>query len=162
VVTSSAASSPSRTEGTGQTHVPPCGSQIDALLNADLPLRLNGQFPTQISVAGSGTFSGSVTLVNNGSRISAATTPEADVVIVHGGQVVATAVPKDMLARIVDLPAGASHTFAARGAAQNCASPSGATLAPGHYELFGVVVLTQSSRAPVIVTGGPWPLEITT
>jgi hypothetical protein len=47
----------------------------------------------------------------------------------------------------------------ARGSIRPCGGAG--TLSAGRYDAFAVIVITQDDGATVVVTGGPWPIEVT-
>lgn len=141
-----------------QAAVPGCGDRIDALSGRVEGLAVTGEFPARVERGGDGLFTGTVTVTSSGARVSGTTTPEADVYVTAAGEVVASALPKDLVGRVVDLDLGASQEFSARGTIQQC---GGGVLPAGHYEVFGMVVVTRDDGPPVVVAGGPWPLEVT-
>jgi hypothetical protein len=140
---------------------PACGDRIEPLLDAAGPLAVTGQFPSQISGTGDGAFTGSMTVTNNGPAMSGVSTPEADVFVVENGVVVALPLPKDLLARQINLPTGGTHTFPARGGIRPCSAGAGSILPPGRYGLVAMVVVIRQNEPALIVAGGPWPIDVT-
>ncbi|HUQ59681.1 hypothetical protein [Lentzea sp.] len=141
-----------------QASVPACGDRIDALAGRIEGLSVTGEFPPRADRNGDGTFAGTVTVTSTGAEISGVTTPEADVYVARAGEVVATPPPKDLVGQMVDLRAGVSQVFTARGTIQQCAA--GGVLPAGGYEVFAVVVVNRAHAPAVVVAGGPWPLEV--
>ncbi len=143
-----------------QASVPACGDRIDALPGRIEGLSMTGEFPPRAGREGDGTFAGTVTVTSTGPEVSGVSTPEADVYVARGGEVVATPPPKDTAGRMVDLRAGGSQVFTARGTIQQCAADAGGLLPVGRYEVFAVVVVNRDHEPAVVVAGGPWPLEV--
>jgi len=136
--------------------VPGCGERADGL-TATRTLALVGRFPTSAE-RGGGTFAGTVTVTNNGEAIKGDTSQLADVVVVRDGKVVGASLPKDLVAKPLDLPAGASADFPATGSLREC--DGGEPLAAGAYQVFALVAVNQNGTTTVAV-GGPWPLDVT-
>ncbi|USX53593.1 hypothetical protein [Lentzea sp. HUAS12] len=142
-----------------QASVPACGDRIDTLPGRVEGLSVTGEFPPRTGRDGDGTFAGTVTVTSTGAEIAGVATPEADVYVARGGEVVATPVAKDSVGQVVDLRAGTGQVFTARGTIARCAG--GGVLAAGRYEVFAVVVVNRDDGPQVVVAGGPWPLEVT-
>lgn len=135
-----------------------CGDRIDAEGAGAMVVR--GEFPRRVNRDGDGTFTGTVTVTGAGARLTGVTSPEADVYLAADGEIVATALAKDSIGRPLDLDAGASATFDARGSLRSCAG-GGARLPAGRYDVFAVVVVNRDDGSAVTATGGPWPLDVT-
>jgi hypothetical protein len=153
-----------------QPALPTCGGRVDALPGRAGPLSMTGQLPARVSGTGDGMFTGNVTVTNNGPPISGVTSPQADVFVARAGEVVSTPLPKDLIGLLVRLESGASQAFTATGTVRQCTasgsgaaggSGAGAVLARGRYDVFAVVVVNRDGGSPVVVTGGPWPIEVT-
>ena len=140
-----------------------CGERIEALLGGAGPLAMTGKFPARVH-GGDGAFTGTVTVANTGNRVSGVTSPEADVFVAQAGKVVSTPLPKDLIARQINLGPGDSQVFSARGGIRQCAaggSGVGEMLPSGRYAVFALIVITRDDGPAVVATGGPWSLEVT-
>lgn len=149
-------SGPAGGDKVDQAALPGCGDRIAAAAGE---LAMAGDFPSRVG-AGDGTFAGSVTVTSTGARVTGVTSPEADVYVAREGEVVATALAKDLIGRPVDLGPGAGLRLAARGSLRQCAAPGG-LLPAGRYQVFAVVVVSRDDQPAVAAVGGPWPLELT-
>jgi hypothetical protein len=143
-----------------------CGDGVDGLLRRADDLTLTGEFAPGVDRGGDGTFAGTVTLTSTGPRITGVTSTQADVYVVRAGRIVAMPLPKDLIARPIDLAAGASAKLDARGSLRSCAAGAGAgeVLPAGRYDVFAVVVVNRDGEpttSTVVVSGGPWPVELT-
>ncbi|MFD4636155.1 hypothetical protein ACFWN2_02500 [Lentzea sp. NPDC058436] len=138
--------------------VPACGDRIDALSSRIDGLSMTGEFPPRATRDGDGTFAGAVTVTSTGAEIAGVATPEADVYVAKAGEVVAVPLPKDSLGQAVNLRSGVSQVFTARGTVRQCSG--GGPLPQGKYEVFAAIVVNRDDGPPVVVTGGPWPLEV--
>lgn len=138
-----------------------CGDRVDGMTSAT-GLTVSGEFPDRVSGGGDGTFLGAVTLASTGPIVSGVASPEADVYLGRSGEVVATAPPKDLIGQPVRIAPDAALELPARGSIRPCvADAASGTLSPGRYDAFAVIVITQDEGATVVVTGGPWPIEVT-
>ncbi|WP_106188437.1 hypothetical protein [Umezawaea tangerina] len=136
--------------------VPGCGQRADGLTATGV-LALTGRFPGSVE-RGGGTFAGTVTVTNNGQALKGDTSELADVVVVRDGKVVGAPLPKDLVAKPLDLPAGASADFPATGSLREC--DGGEPLAAGSYQVFAVVSVNLGGQG-VVAVGGPWSLDVT-
>jgi hypothetical protein len=136
-----------------------CGDRVDALPSA-AGLTITATFPDRVAGSGDGMFGGTVTLTSTGPEVSGVASPEADVYVARSGVVVATALPKDLVGRPVRIAPGTEVDFPAHGSLQSCGTPSG-PLPLGDYEMFAMIAITQDDGATLVVTGGPWPIEVT-
>ena len=144
----------------GPRALPRCGDPTDALLHRGGPV-LAGAFPPVVGGGGDGAFAGEVTLTAGDEPVAGVAAPEAGVYVAHEGIVVATPLPQDLPAVAVELAPGATVVFPARGSLRPCSPGAGpATLTPGRYEVFAVVTVTDGAGQPAVVTGGPWPVDV--
>lgn len=162
-------------EGGGMTPdpAPACGDRVDALVSRPGSLEIKGAFPGRVASGGDGTFAVTVTATGTAGRVTGTTSPYADIYVARAGEIVATPLPKDLIGRRLDLAAGASQTFTARGSLRQCtpdstgtpastpADGTGAPLAPGRYEVYAVVSVIGDDGKQVTSSGGPWMLEVT-
>jgi hypothetical protein len=140
-----------------------CGDRTGSLPSRVDGLAVTGKFPARVDRGGDGMFAGTVTVTGTGPRVKGVTSPEADVYLAEAGEIVTTALPKDSVGRPFEVSSGTSMDFAARGAIRPCVagSPPADLLPAGRYEIVAVVVVNRDGEPPVVVTGGPWPLEVT-
>lgn len=135
---------------------PVCGEGVDALAAASV-LTVEGRFPPSVERSAV-TVEGSVTVTNTGPPVKGDTSPVADVFVARDGKVVATPMPKDLVAQPIELATEASAEFPATGALQAC--DGGGPLPAGVYDVFAVVTVTGGDNT-LIAAGGPWRLDIT-
>lgn len=159
--------SPAKENEMQEGALPGCGDQVAGWGTQTGPLAMTGRFPSRVDRAGDGTFAGNVTVAAAGQHVTGTTSPEADVYLTRSGTIVATPLAKDLIGVAVDLKPGSSQEFTARGAIRQCvkngglAEAGGAVLPAGRYEVFAVVTITVDAGKSMVVTGGPWPLEVT-
>lgn len=143
-----------------QVPLPQCGGPITALGAGTGSFAMEGVFPPRADRAGDGTFTGRVTVTASGEAVRGVTSPEADVYVTQGGQVVATPLAKDLIARPITLSPGSREEFLARGTLRPCADARGGLLPPGRYDVFAAVTIVDDSGSSILVTGGPWPIAV--
>lgn len=150
-------------------HLPRCGEQVDALAATAGPLTMTASFPSRVARSATAVVTGTVT-VSAGRGVNGVASPEADVYVTRSGTVVATPVAKDLIGVPVRLTPGVNQEFRAAGSLRAChdggrsagaAGEAGPPLAPGRYELYAVVVVTDDGGSSTLAVGGPWPLEVT-
>ena len=118
-----------------------------------MELALSGAFPERVRAGERSTFDGTVTITNTTERpIEGLSASRPDVYLTQGGTVVATPVPQDDLALVLELAPGAARELSATGSLRGSERP----LPPGRYEIHAVLRLVGSEPA----IGGPWPLEV--
>lgn len=140
---------------------PRCGDRTDALRARTADLTLTAAFPARVDRRGDGTFAGTVTVTTAGGRLTGVTSPQADVFLARGGEVVAEPLPKDLIGEPFDVGPGGGKRLAARGTIRPCAAGAGEWLPAGGYDVFAVVVVSRDGGSPVVIAGGPWPVEVT-
>ncbi len=151
--------------GNESAGVPGCGGQIAALLGRDARLTVTAELPAQATAGGDGTFAGTVTVTATGQALKGVASTHADIYVAQSNRVVATPLPKDMMAAPVDLAAGESLSFQARGSLVGCEGPGTGVAEPlpaGRYEVYAAVVVVDDTGTGDTVTavGGPWPLDV--
>src|SRR4051794_716573 len=96
---------------------------------------MTGSFPARVRAARA-TFSGTVTLTNDGhERFEALSASRPDVYVKQGGAIVAGPLPRDDVGLVIDLAPGATREFSATGSLRRDGRP----LAPGRYEVHVVL-----------------------
>lgn len=137
----------------------PCGSDIAVNGGTVGTLVLTGRFPSQVTTAG-GTVTGEVALRNDGAgAVGGLSAVQPDVVVTHRGRIVATPLPRDDVAVMVELEPGGQHTYVASAGLVDCAT--GEALRPGGYHLHARIEVRAGDGRRHIAGGGPWPLEVT-
>ena len=140
-----------------------CGDQL-RLTSAAVglpaaPLRLTASLPERVS-AGDTELTGEVSLVNDGdTAVSALTAVQPDLVVTRNGRIVATPLPRDDMADLVELEPGATRSYRATADLVDCAT--GAPLAPGTYEVYALLDVRGPDGEARLAREGPWPLEVT-
>ena len=150
-----------------------CGERIAPDVGRGAALDLSASFPARVARGGD-LFRGTVTVANRGDAVfSGLSAAEADVYVTLGGRIVATPVDKEDVGLALDLPPGARQQLPATGRLRHCAldgvddgdaSPAGPgrPLEPGAYELHAALSLSEAPDGrPLLVAGGPWPLQVT-
>lgn len=135
-----------------------CGDSTERLPGVMRGLAVVGHFPAAVERTESEGFTGTVTLRSTQAPTAGVTSPEADVVVARAGEVVVEPLAKDALGRAVELAPGDAVELAARGGLVSCAD--GQPLPPGPYQLHAVVVVTRDDGPDLVVSGGPWPVEV--
>ena len=149
-----------------------CGERIGPDVGRGGALDLSASFPLRVAQGGE-LFRGTVTVANRGDAgFSGLSAAEADVYVTLAGRIVATPVDKEDVGLDLNLPPGANRQLPATGRLRHCAdgagggdvSPAGPgrPLEPGAYELYAALSLTEAPDGrPLLVAGGPWPLQVT-
>lgn len=151
-----------------------CGDEIAPDIGRGGPLELSASFPARVARRGGDLFRGTVTVTNRGGApFSGLSAAEADVYVTLSGRIVATPLDKEDVGGTVELHPGADRPMPATGRLRQCAvggngggdvtaTGPGDLLEPGAYELYAAVSLTENPDGrPLLVAGGPWPLEVT-
>jgi hypothetical protein len=132
-----------------------CGAAFR--LPAPAGLRLVARFPESVQ-AGQRTLGGTVE-VSGRDAMQGVAAPAADVFLVAAGRVVTLPVAQDAIGVRWQLAAGETRSLPATASLVSC-EPEGGPLAPGHYELYALVLLTPDGGAAQRAFGGPWPLHV--
>jgi hypothetical protein len=149
-----------------------CGETIGPDVGRGGALELSASFPARVARGGD-LFRGTVTVANRGDAgFTGLSAAEADVYVTLGGRIVATPVDKDDVGMDLNLPPGATRQLPATGRLRHCAadgagdgdvSPAGPgkPLEPGAYQVYAALSLTEAPGGrPLLVVGGPWPLQV--
>ncbi|HEX8488075.1 MAG TPA: hypothetical protein VF642_05985 [Propionibacteriaceae bacterium] len=136
-----------------------CGAPFR--LPAVTGVSVTGRFPTTVDRS-EVVLSGTVSLVSTDSDRTVVTSPEADVFLVRDGVVVTEPLVQDSMGSQASLALGEELSLPATGALVPCASddPGGPPLAPGPYELYARVLLSNDDGTAQECFGGPWLVEL--
>lgn len=161
---------PSSVPGTGDTSsidapIPDgmyisCGDALTDLRSAP-GLTVDAELPPSHRSDGE-FFSGTITITSGGPTMTGVTSTTADMYLARSGRVMTVGITKDAMAQTVAVSPGHPLQLPAAGATVGCAHDGSATpLEPGNYQVFAVVTVIKDDGSVVLVTGGPWPLELT-